>query len=232
VTCINKSRYDRTKKCIIDTRCWNEYWNQERFWKEKARTPVLAFNRRECWQRGWCWVDFRDDAKPPVSATATRHAVSPMSFFPFSHYVILLISRYHDNQHTLQDTACHAGIIWHQVHQHSACKCLYRNSMGGDGAWDSRMSDMLKNFDLNSNEVKQQFGVSTDKVLWLTCESSLLVLDIISTTTFCGVKICSIILKDIVISHLSVHVASLWVRNWLSGHDVVNVPGGNWRTDR
>jgi hypothetical protein len=37
--------------------------------------------------------------------------------------------------------------------------------MGGDGAWDSRMSDMLKNFDLNSNEVKQQFGVSTDEVL-------------------------------------------------------------------
>lgn len=30
--------------------------------------------------------------------------------------------------------------------------------MGGDGAWDNRMSDMLKNFDLNSTEVKQQFG--------------------------------------------------------------------------
>jgi tetrahydromethanopterin S-methyltransferase subunit G len=31
--------------------------------------------------------------------------------------------------------------------------------MGGDGAWDNRMSDMLKNFDLNSTEVKQQFGM-------------------------------------------------------------------------
>ncbi|CAK9219424.1 unnamed protein product [Sphagnum troendelagicum] len=42
------------------------------------------------------------------------------------------------------------------------------NSMGGDGAWDSRMSDMLKNFDLNSNEVKQQFeqiGLTPEEVV-------------------------------------------------------------------
>eukprot|EP00246_Nothoceros_aenigmaticus_P006292 TRINITY_DN190_c0_g3_i1.p1 TRINITY_DN190_c0_g3~~TRINITY_DN190_c0_g3_i1.p1 ORF type:complete len:217 (-),score=48.00 TRINITY_DN190_c0_g3_i1:278-928(-) len=31
------------------------------------------------------------------------------------------------------------------------------NNLGGDGAWDNKMSDMLKNFDLNSSEVKQQF---------------------------------------------------------------------------
>jgi len=30
--------------------------------------------------------------------------------------------------------------------------------MGGSTEWDSRMMDTLKNFDLNSPEVKQQFG--------------------------------------------------------------------------
>jgi len=42
------------------------------------------------------------------------------------------------------------------------------NSMGGDGAWDNRMSDMLKNFDLNSTEVKQQFeqiGLTPEEVV-------------------------------------------------------------------
>ncbi|BBN03948.1 hypothetical protein MPTK1_3g00830 [Marchantia polymorpha subsp. ruderalis] len=42
------------------------------------------------------------------------------------------------------------------------------NSMGGDGAWDNRMSDMLKNFDLNSQEVKQQFdqiGLTPEEVV-------------------------------------------------------------------
>lgn len=42
------------------------------------------------------------------------------------------------------------------------------NGMGGDGAWDNRMSDMLKNFDLNSTEVKQQFeqiGLTPEEVV-------------------------------------------------------------------
>lgn len=30
--------------------------------------------------------------------------------------------------------------------------------MGGSTEWDGRMMDTLKNFDLNSPEVKQQFG--------------------------------------------------------------------------
>ena len=32
--------------------------------------------------------------------------------------------------------------------------------MGGGTEWDSRMMDTLKNFDLNSPAVKQQFGMS------------------------------------------------------------------------
>ena len=43
---------------------------------------------------------------------------------------------------------------------------LCSNSMGGDGAWDNRMSDMLKNFDLNSTEVKQQFGMFSTYLYW------------------------------------------------------------------
>lgn len=30
--------------------------------------------------------------------------------------------------------------------------------MGGSDGWDNRMMDSLKNFDLSSPEVKQQFG--------------------------------------------------------------------------
>ena len=30
--------------------------------------------------------------------------------------------------------------------------------MGGSNEWDNRVMDSLKNFDLNSPEVKQQFG--------------------------------------------------------------------------
>lgn len=30
--------------------------------------------------------------------------------------------------------------------------------MSGSGEWDKRMTDTLKNFDLNSPEVKQQFS--------------------------------------------------------------------------
>lgn len=30
--------------------------------------------------------------------------------------------------------------------------------MGGSAEWDNRMMDSLKNFDLSSPEVKQQFG--------------------------------------------------------------------------
>ena len=32
--------------------------------------------------------------------------------------------------------------------------------MGGSAEWDNTMMDSLKNFDLNSPEVKQQFGKS------------------------------------------------------------------------
>lgn len=35
---------------------------------------------------------------------------------------------------------------------------LFRNNMGGSTEWDNRMMDSLKNFDLNSPDVKQQFG--------------------------------------------------------------------------
>lgn len=34
----------------------------------------------------------------------------------------------------------------------------FRNNMGGSNEWDNRMMDSLKNFDLSSPEVKQQFG--------------------------------------------------------------------------
>lgn len=37
--------------------------------------------------------------------------------------------------------------------------------MGGNSEWDSRMMDSLKNFDLSSPEVKQQFGESTTLLL-------------------------------------------------------------------
>lgn len=37
---------------------------------------------------------------------------------------------------------------------------------GGGGEWDNRMMDSLKNFDLSSPEVKQQFGKSTCKGLY------------------------------------------------------------------
>lgn len=33
-----------------------------------------------------------------------------------------------------------------------------RNNMGGNPEWDNRMVDSLKNFDLSSPEIKQQFG--------------------------------------------------------------------------
>ncbi|KAL2955786.1 hypothetical protein AAZX31_18G048100 [Glycine max] len=42
------------------------------------------------------------------------------------------------------------------------------NNMGGSTEWDSRMMDTLKNFDLNSPEVKQQFdqiGLSPEEVI-------------------------------------------------------------------
>lgn len=35
-----------------------------------------------------------------------------------------------------------------------------RNNMAGSEEWDKRMMDTLKNFDLNSPEIKQQFGKS------------------------------------------------------------------------
>lgn len=42
------------------------------------------------------------------------------------------------------------------------------NNMSGDDAWDNRMMESLKNFDLSSNEVKQQFeqiGLSPEEVV-------------------------------------------------------------------
>lgn len=33
-----------------------------------------------------------------------------------------------------------------------------RSNMGGSTEWDNRMMDSLKNFDLSSPEIKQQFG--------------------------------------------------------------------------
>lgn len=42
------------------------------------------------------------------------------------------------------------------------------NNMGGSSEWDNRMMDSLKNFDLNSPEVKQQFdqiGLSPEEVI-------------------------------------------------------------------
>jgi hypothetical protein len=84
----------------------------------------------------------RDDAKPPVPATIARYAVS------FS--------------------SCSLDIIiWAYKF---LCKCMLMcNGMGGDGAWDNRMSDMLKNFDLNSTEVKQQFGMFVKQNMYFVC---------------------------------------------------------------
>jgi len=42
------------------------------------------------------------------------------------------------------------------------------NNMGGSGEWDSRMMDSLKNFDMSSPEVKQQFdqiGLTPEEVI-------------------------------------------------------------------
>ncbi|CAK7339027.1 unnamed protein product [Dovyalis caffra] len=47
-------------------------------------------------------------------------------------------------------------------------KMVYPNNMGGSGEWDSRMMDNLKNFDLSSPEVKQQFdqiGLTPEEVI-------------------------------------------------------------------
>lgn len=38
---------------------------------------------------------------------------------------------------------------------------FFRNSMGGSPEWDNRMMDSLKNFDISSPEVKEQFGKFT-----------------------------------------------------------------------
>ena len=41
--------------------------------------------------------------------------------------------------------------------------------MGGSTEWDNRMMDSLKNFDLSSPDVKQQFGeFRNDKCIFLT----------------------------------------------------------------
>uniref|UniRef100_M4E474 STI1 domain-containing protein n=1 Tax=Brassica campestris TaxID=3711 RepID=M4E474_BRACM len=44
----------------------------------------------------------------------------------------------------------------------------FRNNMSGSGEWDKRMTETLKNFDLNSPEVKQQFdqiGLTPEEVI-------------------------------------------------------------------
>lgn len=35
-----------------------------------------------------------------------------------------------------------------------------RSNMSGDAGWNNQVSESLKNFDLNSPEVKEQFGMS------------------------------------------------------------------------
>eukprot|EP00850_Spirogloea_muscicola_P007426 SM000037S13561 [mRNA] locus=s37:637617:639756:+ [translate_table: standard] len=45
---------------------------------------------------------------------------------------------------------------------------MLNNGMGTDGQWDARMGDMMKNFDLSSTEVRQQFeqiGMSPEEVV-------------------------------------------------------------------
>ena len=47
---------------------------------------------------------------------------------------------------------------------------INRNNMGGSSPdqWDNRMLDHLKNFDLSSPEVRQQFGeLNTFRVTWV-----------------------------------------------------------------
>ncbi|KAI7738912.1 hypothetical protein M8C21_020073 [Ambrosia artemisiifolia] len=47
-------------------------------------------------------------------------------------------------------------------------KMVYPNNMGGSPEWDNRMMDSLKNFDLNSPEVKEQFdqiGLTPEEVI-------------------------------------------------------------------
>lgn len=39
---------------------------------------------------------------------------------------------------------------------------LLSNNMGGGSEWDKRMMESMKNFDLSSPEVKQQFGESEE----------------------------------------------------------------------
>lgn len=84
----------------------------------------------------------RDDAEPSVPATIARYAVS----FTWGFFFIYALERYL--------IAFFYGAVINMI----SCLLWHSNSMGGDGAWDNRMSDMLKNFDLNSTEVKQQFG--------------------------------------------------------------------------
>ena len=38
---------------------------------------------------------------------------------------------------------------------------IHSNNMSGSPQWDDRLMDSLKNFDLSSPEVKQQFGQSS-----------------------------------------------------------------------
>uniref|UniRef100_M1C4U2 Protein TIC 40, chloroplastic n=1 Tax=Solanum tuberosum TaxID=4113 RepID=M1C4U2_SOLTU len=47
-------------------------------------------------------------------------------------------------------------------------KMVYPNNMGGNPEWDNRMMDSLKNFDLSSPEIKQQFdqiGLTPEEVI-------------------------------------------------------------------
>jgi hypothetical protein len=93
----------------------------------------------------------RDDAKPPVPATIARYAVS------FSSCSLDIIIWAYKCLVVQKCQRTFPGHIWHS------------NGMGGDGAWDNRMSDMLKNFDLNSTEVKQQFGMFVKQNMYFVC---------------------------------------------------------------
>ena len=52
--------------------------------------------------------------------------------------------------------------------------------MGGGSEWDKRMMESMKNFDLSSPEVKQQFGESEEFGFWLSAIGFLLMLKLYS----------------------------------------------------
>ncbi|WZY74995.1 hypothetical protein YC2023_021379 [Brassica napus] len=95
----------------------------------------------------WIGIFCRDASKSSIPSTATGHVVS-------STYTLIPLLR-------ISKT-----IIFYlalSVFLHG-----FRNNMSGSGEWDKRMTETLKNFDLNSPEVKQQFdqiGLTPEEVI-------------------------------------------------------------------